>query len=130
MLPAPTEPVPVVVGGVSEAALRRAARNDGWVSDLHTIDELGEICRKLHAYRAEIGRDDAPFAIYGSARDAWDLDGYRRLADVGVTHLVTMPWYFYAGAEADVQGRSEERRVGKECVSTGRCRWAPEHKKK
>src|SRR3546814_7998344 len=82
MLPAPTEPVPVVVGGVSEAALRRAARNDGWVSDLHTIDELGEICRKLHAYRAEIGRDDAPFAIYGSARDAWDLDGYRRLADV------------------------------------------------
>src|SRR3546814_15880846 len=26
--------------------------------------------------------------------------------------------------------RSEERRVGKECVSTGRYRWAPDHKKK
>src|SRR3546814_12831437 len=26
--------------------------------------------------------------------------------------------------------RSEERRVGKECVSTGRCRWSPKHKKK
>src|SRR3546814_14533828 len=24
-------------------------------------------------------------------------------------------------------GRSEERRVGKECVSTGRSRWSPEH---
>src|SRR3546814_12016103 len=23
--------------------------------------------------------------------------------------------------------RSQERRVGKECVSTGRCRWAPDH---
>src|SRR3546814_5829385 len=23
--------------------------------------------------------------------------------------------------------RSEERRVGKECVSTGRCRWSPYH---
>src|SRR3546814_16636004 len=26
--------------------------------------------------------------------------------------------------------RSEERRVGKECVSTGRSRWSPSHKKK
>src|SRR3546814_13919261 len=26
--------------------------------------------------------------------------------------------------------RSEERRGGKECVSTGRSRWAPDHKKK
>src|SRR3546814_11497110 len=24
-------------------------------------------------------------------------------------------------------GRSEERRVGKECVSTGRSRWSPDH---
>src|SRR3546814_14989483 len=27
-------------------------------------------------------------------------------------------------------GRSEERRVGEECVSTGRARWAPYHSKK
>src|SRR3546814_18306027 len=27
-------------------------------------------------------------------------------------------------------GRSEERRVGKECVSTCRSRWSPDHKKK
>src|SRR3546814_21149974 len=29
-----------------------------------------------------------------------------------------------------VIGRSEERRVGKECVSTGRIRWAPTNRKK
>src|SRR3546814_13775587 len=29
-------------------------------------------------------------------------------------------------AEED-EGRSEERRVGKECVSTGSSRWTPEH---
>src|SRR3546814_12712317 len=28
------------------------------------------------------------------------------------------------------QQRSEERRVGKECVSTGRSRWSPYHSKK
>lgn len=105
MLPAPTEPVPIAVGGLSEAALRRAARNDGWISDLHTVDELADICRRLHEYRKEYGREDRPFAVYGSAKDAWDLDGYRRLADAGVTHFVTMPWYFYAGPEADLAGK-------------------------
>ena len=105
MLPAPTEPVPVMVGGVSDVALRRAARNDGWVSDLHTVEELREIRAKLDGYRKEYGRDHLPFSVFGSARDAWDMDGYRRLADAGVTHLITMPWYFYAGAEADLAGK-------------------------
>src|SRR3546814_13120408 len=31
--------------------------------------------------------------------------------------------------EAEALQRSEERRVGKECVSTGRYRWSPYHKK-
>jgi probable F420-dependent oxidoreductase len=105
MRPAPTERIPVIVGGLSEAALRRAARNDGWVSDLHTIEELGEIRRTLDRYRQECGRADEPFAMYASVKDAWNLDGYRRVAEAGVTHLVTMPWYFYAGAEADLAGK-------------------------
>jgi alkanesulfonate monooxygenase SsuD/methylene tetrahydromethanopterin reductase-like flavin-dependent oxidoreductase (luciferase family) len=105
MSPAPTEAVPVYVGGVSEAALRRAARNDGWISDLHTTDELAEICATLRRYRAEAGRADEPFAVVGSSKDAFDLDGYRRLADVGVTHLLTMPWVFYGGFTDDLQQR-------------------------
>lgn len=105
MLPAPSEPVPVYVGGLSEVALRRAARHDGWVSDLHTVDELREICATLQRYREECGRAHLPFQVFGSARDAWDLDGYRRLHDAGVTHLITMPWYFYAGPEADLAGK-------------------------
>ena len=56
MLPAPSEPVPVYVGGVSEAALRRAARHDGWVSDLHTIEELAAIRRQIERYREEYDR--------------------------------------------------------------------------
>ncbi|MFL6205992.1 MAG: TIGR03619 family F420-dependent LLM class oxidoreductase [Acidimicrobiales bacterium] len=105
MLPAPSEPVRVHVGGTSDAALRRAARNDGWVSDLHTTEELAEIRQRIERYREEYDRTHVPFSVYGSASDAWDLDGYRRVHDAGVTHLVTMPWYFYAGAEADLQGK-------------------------
>src|SRR3546814_13007819 len=32
-----------------------------------------------------------------------------------------------AQVDGDDGARSEERRVGKECVSTCRCRWSPEH---
>src|SRR3546814_11255685 len=32
-----------------------------------------------------------------------------------------------AGAGRGFEDRSEERRVGKECVSTGRCRWSTYH---
>src|SRR3546814_21082487 len=40
---------------------------------------------------------------------------------------------FAGGPSAEIgrsAGRSEERRVGKECVSTCRSRWSPYHKKK
>ena len=33
----------------------------------------------------------------------FDLDGYRRLADAGVTELQAVPWYFYGGDPNDLQ---------------------------
>src|SRR3546814_13098262 len=41
-------------------------------------------------------------------------------------------WFFQCHFEGDpvMPGRSEARRVGKECVSTCRSRWAPYHYKK
>ena len=103
VLPVPSERVPVWVGGTSDAALRRAARNDGWISDLHTTDELRAIRARIDGFRREIGRDHLPFAMVGASKDAVDLDGYRRMADAGVTHLMTWPWVFYAGFEATPQ---------------------------
>ena len=104
MTPAPGA-VPIYVGGLSDAALRRAARNDGWVSDLHTTDELRDICERLRTYRSELGREDEPFTVLAACKDAWDRDGYQRLEEIGVTHLVTQPWLFYAGDTTDVQER-------------------------
>jgi hypothetical protein len=31
------------------------------------------------------------------AVDAFDLDGYRRLEDLGVTHAQCVPWYMHGG---------------------------------
>jgi probable F420-dependent oxidoreductase len=98
MSPAPSAPVPLYFGGLSDAALRRAARlGDGWISDIHSTAELGAFVARLARERAAHGRSSLPFAVLAAANDAFTLDGYRRLEDAGVTHLLTMPWFFYGG---------------------------------
>jgi probable F420-dependent oxidoreductase len=107
MLPAPSRPVPVWVGGMSDAALRRAARNDGWISDIHSIEEIIGFRTRIDELRKELGRDHLPFAMVCSSLDAVDYDGYRRLEEIGVTHLLTMPWVFYGGFTDDLDQRLE-----------------------
>jgi probable F420-dependent oxidoreductase len=95
MSPAPSEPVPIYVGGHTEAALRRAARvGDGWASAMIKFDELREIIERLHTLRTEYGRT-APFEVQAVCLDRFGLDGYRQQADIGVTDVVVMPWLFH-----------------------------------
>ena len=51
MEPTPTEPIPIIVGGLSDIAFRRAARHDGWVGDLYSIEEATAIAARLAAAR-------------------------------------------------------------------------------
>src|SRR3546814_17965549 len=50
--------------------------------------------------------------------------GLRKMAAATNTHSF---WKLLRIARWHVEGRSEERRVGKECVSQCRSRWSPEH---
>jgi probable F420-dependent oxidoreductase len=107
MTPAPTQHIPIWVGGISEAALRRAAHNDGWLSDLQPAAEIAAMVQRIRRQRAELGRAQHEFAVMASPSDAHDLDGYRRLEDAGVTHLLTMPWIPYHGITADVEKKCD-----------------------
>ena len=50
ILPAPSPGVPIVVGGRSEAAIRRAARlGDGWLGVLHSAQRYAEIVAAIEA---------------------------------------------------------------------------------
>ncbi|WP_066951266.1 TIGR03619 family F420-dependent LLM class oxidoreductase [Microtetraspora fusca] len=89
MSPAPTEPIPILVGGHSEAALRRAARlGDGWMHGGGDAEELDALLARLAAARAEEGTTDRPFEIHAISYDAYSVDGVKRLADKGVTDLI------------------------------------------
>ena len=118
MTPPPPSRIPIWVGGISDPALRRAARNDGWLSDLQTSADIIESIEKIRGYRAEQGLGDVPFDVMASASDAGDVDGYQRLGDAGVTHILTMPWAFYYGLTNDLQEKIDgTRRYGEDVIS-------------
>jgi probable F420-dependent oxidoreductase len=118
MNPTPPARIPIWVGGISEPALLRAARHDGWLSDLQTTAEIAECIRKVRAHREEQGRGDEPFDVMASASDAFDVAGYRRLAEHGVTHVLTVPWIFSHGDTADLALKKDGmRRFADEVVS-------------
>jgi probable F420-dependent oxidoreductase len=94
MSPAPPAPVPILVGGHSETALRRAARiGDGWMGVYYGLDELKAIVERLQGYRHEYGAADRPFEIQASVVDrAPTPEVCAELAEAGVTTLVTSAW--------------------------------------
>ncbi|MFN2388669.1 MAG: TIGR03619 family F420-dependent LLM class oxidoreductase [Actinomycetota bacterium] len=67
--PAPSAPIPIIVGGHGDAALRRAARvGDGWAIALNkeqgsTLDDLERRLDFLRARLADEGRDPASFHL-------------------------------------------------------------------
>ena len=89
MSPAPTEPIPLLVGGHSDAALRRAVvRGDGWMHAGGAGDELDAMLAKLAAIRDAEGKADAPFEIHVISYDAYTVDGVKRLEDKGITDVI------------------------------------------
>jgi probable F420-dependent oxidoreductase len=92
MLPHPETPIPIWIGGTSEAALRRAARFDGWHGSRCTPEQAEPFVRQLRAVRPEL-----EFTI--SLRANWDgrdtgalrarLEGYKA---IGVGHVLVEPF--------------------------------------
>jgi probable F420-dependent oxidoreductase len=91
MLPAPARPVPVLVGGTSDAALRRAARADGWIGVNHREAELLPILDRLARARTAAGSDGRPYSIVVSRPADFDAAIARRYAGAGVTAMVHPP---------------------------------------
>jgi probable F420-dependent oxidoreductase len=87
--PAPTERIPILIGGHAEPALRRAARvGDGWMHAGGDPEELDRLMGRLGELRREVGRENEPFEVHVISMDAFTLDGVKRLEDRGVTDVI------------------------------------------
>src|SRR3546814_11954956 len=87
-------------------------RISDWSSDVCSSDLRGVVRGPPHA--------QIPEHVLGAPGDA-------RVGAVGVP---VEPDVLELQPRREVDDRSEERRVGKECVSTCRYRWSPYHEKK
>lgn len=94
MAPVPGRPVPIIVGGHSPLALRRAARmGDGWVGVMYTREELRGYMVQLQQQRDQEGTSDRPFDVIAAIVDALPTpDVIAELEEMGVTTLMTSAW--------------------------------------
>lgn len=91
--PHPPAPVPILCGGESETALRRAARTcDGWIGYAYTLERAAGYTARLGELRREYGREDEPFDIILALLDPPTPDLYKRAEDLGITAVMCAPW--------------------------------------
>lgn len=102
MDPTPSAPVPIYVGGLSDVAFARAARHDGWIGDIYTVDEAAAHARRLHELREEQGAS-GDFSVIVALGDAFLPEQFAEAEERGVTDVMTMPWAYYVGLEATLE---------------------------
>jgi probable F420-dependent oxidoreductase len=83
---------PLLIGGESKAALRRAAKHcDGWIGMQSDFERGAMLIGQLRELLAEHGRDDAnfQFCLGGGVSSRDDV---KRWEEIGVTRMVFAPW--------------------------------------
>jgi probable F420-dependent oxidoreductase len=101
MSPTPP-PIPVLFGGLTDIALRRAARHDGWIGDLMTTDQAITAATRLRQLREDAGRAHEEFTILVPLTDVFAPQDIARAEAGGITHILTQPWHYYGPAEVDI----------------------------
>jgi probable F420-dependent oxidoreductase len=101
--PVPSEPIPILIGGHGDAALRRAARvGDGWLHGGGDPAHLPGLLARLCELRRQEGTAGRPFEVHVISTDAYGADGVRRLEEQGVTDaIVGFRWPYQVGPDRE-----------------------------
>jgi probable F420-dependent oxidoreductase len=106
--PVPDEPIPVLIGGHADAALRRAARlGDGWMHGGGDPEDLPRLLARLGELRRQAPeRADRPFEVHVISSGAYTVDGVHRLEEQGVTDVIVgFRWPYDVGPDTEPLGR-------------------------
>jgi probable F420-dependent oxidoreductase len=101
--PVPARPIPLLIGGHGDAALRRAAETgDGWLHGGGDPADLPGLLARLAEFRRRAGTADRPFEVHVISLDAYTVAGVRRLAEQGVTDVIVgFRWPYVTGPDTE-----------------------------
>jgi probable F420-dependent oxidoreductase len=103
------QPIPIVVGGDSPAAMRRAAANEGWIPMNHSLEQLRPSVDRINEMRAAAGRPGkVEVTIGGNLESASDVQRY---VDAGADRIICRP---FASSREAIEGI---RRFGDDVLS-------------
>jgi len=108
--PVPSEPIPLLIGGHADVALRRAARHDGWIHAGGPHDEMVAAVQRLRELRQEQGKSMDGFDIHVGSELAFSPEGLASLAELGVTTVSIGFHDIYSGHpdEASLEQKIEQ----------------------
>jgi probable F420-dependent oxidoreductase len=119
MSPLPTKKVPMWVGGMNPAALRRAGQfGDGWTGAGTTYEQTVELLSELKIQRARFKRSDEPFDCLVPLVEELPGDKMQRLIELGMTGTVSWPLEYQLQPGATMQDKKDKlRQLGDEMIT-------------
>lgn len=89
--PQPVAPIPVWIGGSSDAAIKRALRMDGWHGSRVAPDKAAEMVKRLRAKRPDEAFTISIRVNCNSNNVADMKDALRTYGDAGIQHVMAAP---------------------------------------
>jgi len=117
MTPVPERPVPILIGGHSSAAFRRAARHDGWIGSHYDLADIRAHLERFEKARAEFGRSETPRQAVVALNHDVEAEEVQALEAAGITGVIQMPLLFNGQPTSSFQAKREAmERFAERCI--------------